>query len=399
MDIKSIREQFPVLKRGEVVYLDSAATSLTPGCVVEAVSDFELNHRSNIGRSSHKLAKVAGELVERSRETIAKFICAEPENIILVRNSTEACNLVAYAYPWSASDKIVTTLLEHHSNYLPWIETAKRHNLKIEIARPNTDDYNDNEPYIKSIGDDTTMFAITGMSNVLGVIPRLEELTDFCRKNSTLTFIDAAQLAPHRKIDVKQLDCDFLCFSSYKICGPFGLGALYVKDPDVLKPFLTGGGMIEKVEGTSFIPAKPPGGFEAGTQPLSQVVGFARALEFLLDLGWEEIEKHERELFNYASSRFKDYNFLHLHTPIGRGDIAPIFSFTSERLSPHQLASMYDEFGDIALRSGHMCALPLHQEVLMQVKGSVRASLAFYNNLEDLERFFEATDKIEEFLE
>lgn len=396
--MKEIREEFPVLLREDIVYLDNAATSQIPTCVISAVSEFNTKYRSNIGRSSHKLAKEANAIFEQAREVIASFIGAQPHQLILVKNTTEAMNLIAYAYPWKKGDRIVTTLLEHHSNYLPWIEAGKRHNLEVDIAKPNTEDYSDNTPYYKSIGDNTTLFAITGMSNVLGVIPELDGLVDYCKSNNTLTCIDAAQLAPHKKINVKELDCDFLAFSSYKICGPYGIGALYVKDPTTLKPFMTGGGMIEKVEGTSFIPAEPPLCFEAGTQAIAETVGLARALDFLMDIGWEKIEAQEKKLLDYFVERFKQYDFLHLHTPIGRGDVVPIFSFTSERLSPHQLASMYDELGGVALRSGHQCALPLHQEVLFLSKGSARASLAFYNTVEDLDRFFEVTEKIARFL-
>lgn len=396
--MREIRKEFPILQREDIVYLDNAATSQCPKCVIDVVSEFNKKYRANIGRSSHKLGRSATKIIDKSRETVADFIGAKPENIIFTGNTTEAINLIAYTYPWKEGDRIVTTLLEHHSNYLPWIEVGKRHDVDVEVVKPNVEDYNDNTPYYKSIGDDTTIFAITGMSNVLGVIPELNGLIDYCRERNTCVCIDGAQLAPHRKIDVRKLSCDFFAFSSYKICGPYGVGALYVRDPEILKPFMTGGGMIDNVEGTSFIPAETPSGFEAGTQPLADVAGFARALEFIEEIGWEKIETQERKLFDYFIERFKQYDFLNLHTPVGRGDVAPIFSFTSDELSPHQLSSMYDELGGIALRSGHMCALPLHREILSRPIGSVRASLSFYNSIGELDRFFEVTDRIAKFV-
>jgi len=421
VEIEAVRQQFPILSAGEIVYFDNAATALMPKRVAEAMMDCDMYCRANVGRGLSRHTKRMTDSFERARDKVAGFLGALPEEIVFVRNTTEAINIVACGLKWQEGEReivfvrntteainivacglkwqegerVVTTLMEHHSNLLPWQIAAKRHRLQIDYVHPHLDDIEDMEPFVQALNKKTRLFSIIYVSNVLGVKLPVAELVRLAKERGALTLIDAAQAAPHMPINVKELGVDYLALSAYKMFGPSGVGVLYIsKDAPQLQPLLVGGGMISTVRLDGFETAEMPHAMEAGTQPISAVVGFGETVDFINEIGYDFIEGRCSLLTAEFDRRIRSYDRIKVYGLSDPKKRLGIFAFNIDEMGVHRIASLYDYFGNIVVRSGQHCAIPLHQNFLQLRRGTVRASLAFYNTLEEIEKFMHTTERI-----
>ncbi|MDH5806932.1 MAG: cysteine desulfurase [Candidatus Methanomethylicaceae archaeon] len=387
--IKSIREELPFFKDG-YIYLDSASTSLTPKPVIEAMIEYYEQYRANIGRGIYCAAKLATSAYENARESIAKFINAKPEEIIFVKNTTEAINIVAKGLSFNKEDNIITTILEHHSNYIPWINISKIKGCSIKIVKTDKEGNIDLMNFSSYINKKTKIIAITQTSNVLGVRPPLKEIIKIAHENNSLVLVDGAQSVPHMKVNVKELDCDFLAFSGHKMCGPTGIGVLYIKEElqDMIEPLCIGGGSVEDVDLYDYILKKSPEKYEGGTPPIAEVIGLGVAVSFLNSIGMDKIEVHERIITEKLIKELSEINGIKLYGPKDAYKRAGIVAFNINGKHPNDVAKELDKF-KIMVRSGHHCALPLHKFILKAPNGTVRVSIYFYNTLDDIIRLIE----------
>lgn len=393
MDIERIREEFPFLdaeKTGkEVIYLDSAATSQKPLSVINAQADYYKYSNANPHRGAHFLSWKATEVFEKTRDKIKKFINAQrAEEIIYTRNATESLNLVAYSYAsenLKKGDEILISILEHHANLVPWQRVAKETGAVLKYVYLN-DDYSLNYDELhEKITDKTKIVSITASSNVTGEMTDVKEISKLAHEVGAISIVDACQLAPHKRIDVKDMDCDFLAFSAHKMYGPLGIGVLYGKYEllENLKPYNLGGDMIEYVYEQESTFAKPAQRFEAGTQDVGGVVGLSAAIDFIEKIGIDNIYEHENELVRYAYELIKDVDHIKVFFPEKR-KTGSVLAFTFDDIHPHDVASILDMKG-IAVRSGHHCAMPLH--TYLDVSSTCRASFAIYNTKKEVEYF------------
>lgn len=393
MNLEKIRQDFPFLdgkKVGkDIIYLDSAATSQRPYQVLEAVDEFYKYSNANPHRGAHYLGWKATEAYENTREKIKNFINAKrSEEIVFTRNATESLNLVAYSYGLpnlSEGDEILITILEHHANLVPWQMVAKRTGAVLKYAYLKDDftlDYDDLE---KKVSEKTKILAFTASSNVTGEMIDVKRLVDLAHSVGAIAVVDACQLAPHKAIDVQELDCDFLAFSGHKLFSPFGIGVLYGKYKllDEMIPFNLGGDMIEYVHEQESTFEKPPTKFEAGTQNVGGVVGLGAAIDYIENIGLEEIFEHEHELAEYAYDLIKDIENIKVFYPVN-SKTGSVVSFTFDDIHPHDVATILDTKG-IGVRSGHHCAMPLHE--YLNVSSTCRASFSIFNTKEEVELF------------
>jgi len=285
-----VRADFPILKH--IIYMDSAATSLTPEPVVEAVAGYYRDYNANVGRGVYRLSQVASQKYKDAHEKVAGFIGAkEAGEVIFTKNTTEAINMVAYGLKWASGDEVVTTLLEHHSNFLPWFKLREK-GVNLKIVNPNRSGEFKVADFEAAIGDSTRLVAVTHVSNVLGTISPIKELSAICKEKGALLLVDGAQSAPHIPLDVEKLGCDFFAFSGHKMLGPTGTGVLWVKDPDGLEPTFFGGGMIEKVSVDGYELAAGYERFEAGTPNIAGGIGLGRAVDYLNDVGMDKLQAY-----------------------------------------------------------------------------------------------------------
>jgi len=396
MDVEKIREDFPILKK--IIYFDNAATSLTPKQVLAAMDEYYMEYRANIHRGLHYLSEVATKKYEGAHAEIAKFFGAQNEEIFITRNTTESINQLAFSLFNSgflkSGDKIVTTLIEHHSNFLPWLRLAKKHGIKIEIVRPAQDGVFDFGSFERACKG-AKLLTFVHVSNVLGSIANARELCKIAHENGALTHVDAAQSAPHLQINVKEIGCDFLSCSSHKMCGPTGVGALYMKKEfgDKIEPALLGGGAINKVTTNDYTLTRLPDRWEAGTPDIGGVIGFGQAVKYLSAIGMKNIEKCERKLSEKMFGVLSNIPKLELYGPRDLEKRSCVFAFNFSGLHPHDVAGILSN-SNIAVRSGHHCAMPLHTDLLRKPEGTCRASLYFYNTAEEIERFGEVLKDI-----
>jgi len=385
LDLTKIRSQFPILE--EVIYLDNAATAQTPQIAIDAVSEFYEESNANVHRGLHPLAEKATEAYEDARQTVSKFINSKySEEIIFTGGTTEGINLVARSLGESElkeGDKIVLTTLEHHSNITPWLQLKNR--TGAEVSWIDIDDEgNLKMDELDSILDEgnVSLVSVTGLSNVIGVRPPIEEIIKKAHAEGAKVLIDAAQLAAHHQIDVQKLDCDFLAFSGHKIYGPMGVGVLFGKKEllESMPPFQTGGGMIRDVSKDGFICADLPEKFEAGTPPVAEAVGLKIAIDWLNQFDWKDIEEHEDKLIQLAVNELGKIKEL---TLLGSKNSSGSLSFTIKGIHPHDLTDILGEKG-ICLRAGHHCAIPLHER--LKVEASTRLSIGIYNTEEEILR-------------
>ncbi len=394
LDVEAIRQDFPILSRRihghPMVYLDSAASSQKPLAVIEAISDYYKAHHANIHRGVYVLSEEATLAYEQAHERVAHFIHADFEEIIFTKNTTEALNLVAYAWGLHAlgpGDEVVLTQMEHHSNLVPWQQIARRTGAQVRYIRIDARGKLDLDHAAALIGPRTKIVSVAHVSNVLGTINPVCELAKLAHAHGALICIDGAQSIPHMAIDVRELDCDFLAFSGHKMLGPTGIGVLYGKRAilEGMEPFLYGGDMISEVtfEGARWndLPWK----FEAGTAPIAQGIGLGVAVEYLQKLGMEAVHAHEQALVRYALEQMQLIQDLELYGPEAeaRGGVV---SFNLKGIHPHDMASILDQHG-VAIRGGHHCAMPLMQ--VLGVNGTCRASFYVYNTMEEIDILIE----------
>lgn len=409
MDIQAIRQDFPILKRKinnyPLIYFDNAATTQKPRQIIEAEANFYENHNGNIHRAVHTLSLEATDLYEKSREKISKFINAkEPSEVVFVRGTTEAINLVAYSWGLSnlcKGDEVLVSLMEHHSNIVPWEITAKLRGFTIKYANVKADGTLDYEDFEGKFSKKTKIACLSHVSNVTGVINDVKRVTKAAHDNGSLMLVDGAQSVPHLIVDVQDLDADFLAFSGHKMLGPTGIGVFYGKKAllEGMPPFQGGGEMIKEVEfsegrGCSITLNDPPWKFEAGTPNICGAIGLSEAVKYLQAVGMNNVQSHEKELTRHAFERMHECNKITIHGTSDLSKRCGIISFSVEGLSSHDVALICDNYG-IMIRSGYHCAQPLHQEVL-KLHSSARASFYIYNTPEEVDRFVEVLKEIEQ---
>jgi cysteine desulfurase/selenocysteine lyase len=385
-----IRADFPVLS--EVIYLDSAATSLSPEPVLAAMLEYEHVFRANTGRGVHRLAQIATQKFWDARQKVRRFIGAEGGELVFTRNTTEALNMVALGLPWEKGDRVVTTLLEHHSNLLPWMRARDRHGIDLRIIPPAADGSFDMADLKKEITPGTRLVAVTHASNVLGNLVPVREIAAICRDRGALLLVDGAQSVPHIPVNVEQLGCDFFCFSGHKMLGPTGTGVLWMRRPEI-EPLLVGGGAVEQVTATGYTLAAGPARYEGGTPNIAGALGLGRAVGYLEDLGMEEIRKHEQALTKQMIEGLSGIDGVRIFGPEAIAGRIGVVSFNVKDMHPHDVAHLLDEEADIMVRSGHHCCMPLMTRLGVP-DGTVRASLHCYNNAEDVEKLIETVRMI-----
>jgi cysteine desulfurase/selenocysteine lyase len=392
-DVEQVRRDFPILKRQihgtPLVYLDNAATSQKPQSVIDALVDYYSNYNSNVHRGVHTLSVEATDAYEVARQKIADFINApSPENIIFVRNTSEAINLVAYTWAATnvkAGDRIVTTEMEHHSNLVPWQEAVARAGGELKMLKMAEDYTLDISDLDELLTPNTKLVAITQMSNVLGTITPAKEIVAAAHRVGALALVDAAQSVPHMAVDVQDLDCDFLAFSGHKMAGPMGIGVLYVKGEvlEEMDPFLRGGEMVLEVTYEKATWADLPMRFEAGTPSVADSIALGAAVDYLTGLGMDQVRQHEIALTTYALGRFKEMEEVTTYGPTDMSIRGGVISFTMGDVHPHDIGQVLDQAG-VAIRTGHHCAMPLVRSRL-HLAATARASFYLYNTEEEVD--------------
>ncbi len=400
LDPHRIREDFPILQREihgkPLAYLDNAATTQRPKVVIETLTRFYERHNANVHRAVHTLSHEASVAYENAHKKVAKFINARSwREIVFTRNATEALNLVAYAWGfWNLSegDEVVLTIMEHHSNLVPWLMLRERRGIVLQFVDVDDRGRLRLDQLREAITPKTKLVGAIHASNVLGTVNPVQEIVEEAHRVGALTVIDAAQSAPHIPIDVQELDCDFLAASGHKMLGPTGTGFLYAKREllEQMDPFLHGGDMIATVtlEGVTW--NELPWKYEAGTPSIADGIALGAAVEYLLDLGMEAVYAHERKLLEYALERLLSLEGLVVYGPHDPEDRLGVISFNVEGVHPHDLAGILDEEG-IAVRSGHHCAQPLMARLGMD--NTARASFYLYNTEDEIDRLLEGIQK------
>jgi len=405
LNIENIRRDFPILQRKvhtgkPLVYFDNAATSQKPIQVIDAIRDYYLNYNSNIHRAVHQLAEESTAAFELTRDKVAKFINAKNrEEVIFVRGTTEAINLIAYSWGRQnvqKDDIIVTTEYEHHSNIVPWQLLAKEKGAKLqyigiddkgELILDQLDEYLDTGR--------VKLVTVSHMSNVLGTISPVEEIIRGCHKKGVKVLLDAAQSVPHMKADVQKLDCDFFVFSAHKMLGPTGVGVLWARKEilDSMPPFHGGGDMIREVHKYETTWNDLPFKFEAGTPNIADVIGFSAAIDYLNAIGMDKVREHEVELTKYALDKISAVKGIILYGTPDMSKRGGVISFNLGDIHPHDLATIIDEDG-VAIRSGHHCAQVLMER--LEVAATSRASFYIYNTKDEVDIFIRSLNRARE---
>lgn len=402
MNVAEIRKDFPILERQvhgkRLVYLDNAATSQKPRCVIDAIKEYYELYNANVHRAIHFLGEQATAAFEAVRAKVARFINAPSErNIVWVKNTSEAINLVAYSWGRKfigEGDEILTSPMEHHSNLVPWQQLAKAKGARLRFFNLTPDGKLDLERADELFTRRTKLVAITHASNVLGTINPVAEIARMAHEVGAVVVVDGAQSTPHMPIDVQALDCDFFAFSAHKMCGPTGVGVLYGKAEhlEAMDPFLFGGEMISTVSLESAKWNEVPWKFEAGTPNVADVIGFGAAIDYLEKIGMEAIQKHERELVAYAMEALESLDGIVIYGP--RDERGGLIAFNYGDIHPHDLSTVLDQEG-VAIRAGHHCAEPLAR--WLNVPATARASFYLYNTREDVDALVRALLRSKEF--
>ena len=390
------KEDFPILKNRDMAYLDSGATTQKPQKVLDAVESFYEHENANPHRGAYSLSIEATEAYESTRGKIAKFINARyPEEIIFSKNATESLNLLAYSYGLDnleKEDEVVISIMEHHSNLVPWQYVTNKTGSTLKYMYINDNFEISKEEIESKITDKTKIVGITHISNVLGTINPVKEIIKYAHKKGAIVIVDASQSIPHMKIDVQDLDADFLVFSGHKMLAPLGIGVLYGKKEllQKMKPFLMGGDMIEYVyeQKTTFAPL--PNKFEAGTQNVEGVIGLGAAIDYINEIGYDKIAEVEKELTEYAREKLSKLDYLDLYLTPNKENHSSVFSFNIKGVHPHDVASILDT-ENVYVRSGNHCAQPLLR--YLGIDSTCRASLYFYNTKEDIDKLVHGLDK------
>jgi cysteine desulfurase / selenocysteine lyase len=393
LDVQAIRADFPILSRRvrndkALVYLDSGATSQKPVQVLDAEREFYERHNGAAHRGAHLLSEEGTEIYEGARAKVAAFIGAAPGEVVFTKSATESVNLVSYSIAASIrpGDEILISEIEHHANLVPWQQLAQRTGATLKWFKALPDGRLDVDPTL--ISERTKIVAVTGQSNVTGVIPPVAEIARLAHDVGALVLADGAQLVPHHPVDVKALDVDFLVFSGHKMLGPLGLGVLYGKRDrlEALPPFLAGGDMIEvvRMEGSTFQP--PPARFEPGVPPAPEAAGLAAAVDYLTRLGMDNVAAHEESLTAHALDALREIRGVRLVGPDTTKDRGGAVAFEVDGIHPHDMGQVLDELG-VEVRTGHHCAWPLHRS--LGVQASTRASFYIYNTHDEVDALAE----------
>ena len=391
------RNDFPHLAENPLVYLDSAATAQKPSCVIQAERDFYERYNANPMRGFYALSLEATDRLEKARDEVRRFINASSaDEIIFTRNTTESLNLAAYSYGLShlkAGDEILVSVMEHHSNLLPWQMAARQTGASLRFLECEEDGRITQERLDQAFSRHTRLVAIAHVSNVLGCVNPVKEIVSMARKHGAVVVLDAAQSAPHMPIDVRALDVDFLAFSGHKLMGPMGIGVLYGKRAllEEMPPFLTGGEMIDSVTRTNAVFAPVPHKFEAGTVNAAGAWGLKAAMDYLKTIGFDEVHRQESALTTAALEGLRQIPHVHVlgsEKPEGH---CGILTFTIDGVHPHDVSAILDSDG-IAVRAGHHCAQPLFE--YLKVSSATRASLCFYNTQEEIAAFLRSVSGI-----
>ena len=400
---EAIRAQFPALDQEvhgkPLVYLDNAATTQKPRVVIDTIREFYERDNANIHRGVHTLSARASERFEGARERIARSLNAGSEReIVFVRGVTEAINLLAHSLSadWSAGDEVIVSTLEHHANIVPWLMLKERKGIEIKVIPADDQGDLQIDALPDLISERTRLVAVNHVSNALGTVNPVARIAEITRERGVPLLVDGAQGLPHGPVDVQALGCDFYACSSHKVFGPTGVGALYARGDwfERLPPFLGGGDMIEEVrfDGIRFAP--PPSKFEAGTPNIEGAIGFAAALDWADSLDWLAIERHEQALLERMTEGLSGIPGLAI---VGQArHKVPVVSFLVEGAHPHDIGTLLDSMG-IAVRTGHHCAMPLMQR-FNALTGTARASAAFYNTFDDIDRFVDAVKRVRDML-
>lgn len=392
--MNEVREDFPILKSG-LIYLDNATSSLTPEPVIEKMLEYYREYRANTGRSLYRIADRATSELEEARKSVAKLIGASKDEVSFVRNTSEGLNFVASSLKFKKGQNVVTTGIEHHSNFLPWLKVSREKGLRLKIINPTKDFLINVEEFEKQIDDDTRVVAITHISNVLGSITPVKNIVDIAHEHGSLVALDGAQSVPHIPLSVKELDVDFLSFSGHKMCGPTGIGGLYVK-PDALnelEPIFVGGESVDKVSFDDYTLAKFPASFESGTLPIAEAIGLGEAVRYLMKIGLENIVANDKRLIELLYKLLSTIKGLKIYGP-SQEKRTSIISFNIRNLNPNDVALFLDLSSNIAVRSGFMCAQPLVKNLLRLRNGVIRASTYLYNTEEEVATFAEKIEEI-----
>ena len=394
--MNNIKKDFPLLENENITYLDSGATTQKPIQVIKAVEEFYQKYNANPHRGAYSLSVEATEQYENTRTKIAKFINAKHrEEIIFSKNATESLNLIAYSYGLDnlkKDDEVVISIMEHHSNLVPWQKMTKQTGSKLNYMYINENYEITDEEIESKITDKTKIVGITHVSNVLGTINNVKKIIKYAHKKVAVVIVDASQSIPHMKIDVQDLDADFLVFSGHKMLAPLGIGVLYGKREILNKmtPFLMGGDMIEYVyeQETTFAPL--PNKFEAGTQNVEGVIGLGAAIDYIENLGYNKIQEIEHEVISYARQELSKLDYLTLYTTPNEEKHSSVISFNINGVHPHDVASILDSEG-VCVRSGNHCAQPLMR--FLGIDSTCRASFYIYNTKDDVDKLVKALDK------
>ncbi len=398
MDIDTIKSQFPIFSKKingkPLVYLDSSNSSQKPISVLNCLDSFYRNEFSNVGRSIHSLAVNATNKFEETRLNVKNFINAKfKEEIIFTKNATESINLVASTFGQlniEKGDEILITELEHHSNYVPWHYLRQTKKAIIKFAPVNENGDIEMDKFKELITSKTKIIAVTHLSNVTGTIVPIKQIVEIARKKKIPVLVDGCQSAPHIKVDVQDLDCDFYAISCHKVYGPTGVGILYAKKKwlEKLPPYIGGGGMIGEVKKNNITYAPIPEKYEAGTMPTAEIVAFNESIKFIQSIGVENIIRHEKEITNYALDKLKQINTVNI---VGNPkNKAGVISFTIKGIHPHDISTIVDEEG-VAIRAGHHCCQILHEK--LGLSATARASIGVYNNKEDIDILCKSIEK------
>ena len=391
--MNEIKKDFPILANKDIAYLDSGATSQKPVQVINSIEEFYRKYNANPHRGAYSLSVEATEIYEETRKKITKFINAKhSEEIIFSKNATESLNLLAYSYGLDnlkQGDEILLSIMEHHSNLVPWQKVSKATGSKLKYMYIDGNFEIPSEEADKRITDKTKVVAVTHISNVLGTVNDVKKIIKTAHKKGAIVILDASQSIPHRRIDVQDLDADFLVFSGHKMLAPLGIGVLYGKKEllNKMNPFLMGGDMIEYVheQDTTFAPL--PNKFEAGTQNVEGVIGLGAAIDYIENIGYDKIAKIEDEVVSYAREKLSKLEFLTLYMTKNNENHSGVISFNIKGVHPHDVASILDSKG-VCVRSGNHCAQPLMR--FLGIDSTCRASFYLYNDKEDVDRLVSA---------
>ncbi len=392
----NFKEDFPIFKNRDIAYLDSGATAQKPQIVIDAINNFYDKFNANPHRGAYTLSVEATAVYEDTRAKIAKFINAKhPEEIIFSKNASESLNLLAYSYGLdnlNKGDDVVISIMEHHSNLVPWQFVTQKTGSELKYMYINDEFELSKEEIESKITDNTKIVGITHVSNVLGTINNVKEIIKYAHKKGAVVIVDASQSIPHMKIDVQDLDADFLVFSGHKMFAPLGIGVLYGKREllNKMNPFLMGGDMIEYVyeQKTTFAPL--PNKFEAGTQNVEGVVGLGAAIDYINSIGYDKIQEHDRESVEYAREKLSKLDYLDIYMTPNAENHSAVISFNIKGVHPHDVASILDS-ENVCVRSGNHCAQPLMR--FLGIDSTCRASFYIYNTKEDVDRLIAGIEK------